>query len=583
MTNKFKKKPTVKMPNHLIAYDGWAEIRKQLKTEIEKIKNTKKTIVVEFYHGVDNIELSEELFDAISCSYTLNSEQALKPEKEIYEMVNPDVTDDRIFGRLTQLKLSDYFETSKIDIFQKEMKSVHEGIVLISGIGASLVQPQFDLLIYVDMARWEIQLRMRQNQVNSIGLSNRNIEYSHLYKQGYFVDWRICDHHKIEIMGQMDFILDTNTKGKPKMIARQTFHKSLSITNKQPFSLVPFFDPGPWGGQWMQKKFQLDESQPNFAWCFNCVPEENSLLLEFDNTVFETPSINLVLFEPEALLGNNVYKRFGREFPIRFDFLDTMGGGNLSLQVHPTDDYIKEKFGMDYTQDESYYIMDAGPDAVVYLGIKDDTDSEEMIDALKSAEKGKSSFDTDKYIPSWPIKKHDHLLIPAGTIHCSGKDSMVLEISATPYIFTFKLWDWGRLGLDGKPRPINVEHGKQVINWERREAWTKKNLINAFEEIENKNGVLEEKTGLHELQFIETIRYWFNTQINHHTKGNLNVICLIDGEQIVVESPNSEFAPFLVNYAETFIVPANIGAYTIKPIGTSEGKQVAVLKAYVKN
>ena len=108
-----------------------------------------------------------------------------------------------------------------------------------------------------------------------------------------------------------------------------------------------------------------------FAWCFDCVPEENSLLLQFGNVIFETPSINLVFNQSEKLLGNAVQARFGDEFPIRFDFLDTMDGGNLSLQVHPTTEYIQEKFGMHYTQDESYYMLDAGDDACVYLGFKD--------------------------------------------------------------------------------------------------------------------------------------------------------------------------------------------------------------------
>ena len=81
----------------------------------------------------------------------------------------------------------------------------------------------------------------------------------------------------------------------------------------------------------------------------------------------------------------------------------------------------------------------------------------------------------------WPIKKHDHILIPAGTIHCSGANTVVLEISATPYIFTFKLWDWGRMGLDGKPRPISIDHGKQVIQWDRTASWTEDNIINQFE------------------------------------------------------------------------------------------------------
>ena len=77
----------------------------------------------------------------------------------------------------------------------------------------------------------------------------------------------------------------------------------------------------------------------------------------------ELPSINVVFHQPRELLGERVHARFGAEFPIRFDFLDTMDGGNLSFQVHPLTDYIQQHFGMPYTQDESYYMLDAGEDA----------------------------------------------------------------------------------------------------------------------------------------------------------------------------------------------------------------------------
>ena len=78
-----------------------------------------------------------------------------------------------------------------------------------------------------------------------------------------------------------------------------------------------------------------------------------------------------MLRSPRELLGEYVYSRFGAEFPIRFDFLDTMEGGNLSLQVHPLAPFIRRHFGMAYTQDESYYLMDCGAGAQVFLGLKE--------------------------------------------------------------------------------------------------------------------------------------------------------------------------------------------------------------------
>jgi mannose-6-phosphate isomerase class I len=332
----------------------------------------------------------------------------------------------------------------------------------------------------------------------------------------------------------------------------------------------------------MREVCNLDKEPENFAWCFNCVPEENSLLLQFGQHVVEVPSINLVFMQPRELLGDPVHARFGDEFPIRFDFLDTMEGGNLSLQVHPLTEYIQEKFGMHYTQDESYYLMDAKPGARVYLGLKEGIEPSEMIRDLEKADKEGLHFDADKYAESWPAKKHDHFLIPGGTLHCSGKDSMVLEISSTPYIFTFKLWDWDRVGLDGKPRPINVEHGMNVIQWDRTTPWVRENLINRVVELARGNGWREEKTGLHEREFIETRRHWFTSKVNHRTNGGVNVLCLVEGDEIMVESPENAFKPFVVHYAETFVVPAAVDAYTIRPYGRSEGKEVATVKAYVR-
>jgi hypothetical protein len=237
---------------------------------------------------------------------------------------------------------------------------------------------------------------------------------------------------------------------------------------------------------------------------------------------------------------------------------------------------------MQYTQDESYYLLDAGTDAHVYLGFREDVDAGRMITELRAAEKEGIPFDAEKYVEKWPARKHDHFLIPGGTIHCSGKNSMVLEISSTPYIFTFKLWDWGRVGLDGKPRPINLEHGIANLQWDRNRPWTEKNLINRTEVVAEGEGWREEKTGLHEREFIETRRHWFTGTVIHNTGGIVNVLNLVDGDEIIVESPSGKFQPFIVHYAETFIVPAAVGEYTIRPHGRNEGKECTTIKAYVR-
>jgi mannose-6-phosphate isomerase class I len=250
--------------------------------------------------------------------------------------------------------------------------------------------------------------------------------------------------------------------------------------------------------------------------------------------------------------------------------------------VHPTTGYAQEHFGIHYTQDESYYILDAKEDACVYLGLQEDISPGNMIRDLRKSNENGISFDAEQYVKKWSIKKHDHILIPAGTVHCSGKNSMVLEISATPYIFTLKLWDWGRMGLDGKPRPINIERGKEVIDWTFTPERTKRELKDICEVVATGDGWTEERTGLHEREFIETRRHWFTKKVIHHTMGSVNVLNLIEGREAIVESPSKAFDPFVVHYAETFVIPEQVKEYSIAPYGESAGKRVATIKAFVR-
>lgn len=555
---------------------GWGHIIDKLTHVIDDTP----ILAVDMYVGVHEQEVLAEI-KKLRPELFINTRDLFKAEDEITKMTERFMTDDSLFGYVTNLNMSDYFDATKLNKAKDEIRKC-KGSVVVVGSGSSLVVPDDACIVFADMARWELQLRYRQGSVMALGIDDRQEPFSIQYKRGYFNDWLICDNYKDKLFEKVSFWLDTHVANDPKMIDKTTFFSGIENTVKRPFRVVPFFAPAPWGGQWMKDVCDLDRDEINYGWCFDCVPEENSLLFNVNGTLFEIPSVDLVLLKSRELLGAPVESRFGKEFPIRFDLLDTVEGGSLSFQVHPTTQFIRENFGMQYTQDESYYMIDATDDATVYLGLKNGTDKEEMIDDLRRAEKGEIVFDASKYSNKLSVKKHDHFLIPGGTVHCSGPGGLVLEISSTPNLFTFKLWDWERLGLDGKPRPINVERGAQVINWERDTDYTMKHLVNACTLVDEGDGWTEEKTGLHENEFIETRRHRFSTKVEHITNNSVNVLNLVEGEEAVVESVDGSFEPFVVHYAETFIVPASLGSYTIAPYGKSEGKECVTIKAYVR-
>jgi mannose-6-phosphate isomerase class I len=572
--SNYDKYPSTKMQGDIST--GWESIINQFSLAVEQ----SGVLAIDMYVGVYEEELLGEI-EKVGCDLLIKTSDLFKTETEVLSMTEPFMTDDALFGHVSTLKMIDYFDVDKLNK-AKSLVEEHKGRTVVVGCGAALVVSDNACLVYADMACWELQKRNAAGTVKALGVDDCKEPVSTQHKRGYFIDWIICDSHKDKLFQKIAYWLDTHIENQPKMIDSTTFFKGIENTIKTPFRVVPFFAPAPWGGQWMKETFGLDKEVVNYGWCFDCVPEENSLYFEIKGVLFEIPSINLILLKSKELLGAPVVSRFGKEFPIRFDFLDTVGGGALSFQVHPTTQYIREHFGMQYTQDESYYMMHVEDDACVYLGLKNGVDRESMERDLRSAQQGEIEFNAEKYSNKLAAKKHDHFLIPGGTVHCSGPEGVVLEISSTPNLFTFKLWDWKRVGLDGKPRVINVERGIEVIDWERDTDYTRENLVNTCTQIEEGEGWFEEKTGLHINEFIETRRHRFSTKVLHNSCDSVNVLNLVEGEEVVVESVDQSFAPFVIHYAETFIVPASIGAYTVRPHGASEGKECITIKAYVR-
>lgn len=538
----------------------------------------KCVLSIECYPGVDQQELLDGLA-ALHPALVIHSDDlAFEPEKLDAALERDLLPQDPVFGIMTVRRLRDFFYEAKIEEARQCIDAVAEGLVLVYGVGATLVHPG-DVQVVADITRWEIQLRYRRGMTNW-RTAQADLPKLKKYKRGFFAEWRWADREKDHLLNTMDFYLDMTTQGSPAMVDGAAYRKALCQTAQRPFRMVPYFDPGVWGGNWMKDHFELPENGSNYAWSFDGVPEENSLLLDFGGHLIQTPALNLVLQQPRALLGDRVHARFGKEFPIRFDMLDTINGQNLSLQVHPLTEYIQQNFNMHYTQDESYYILDAQEGSSVWLGVREGVDPAAMEADLRRAQAGEAPFPAEKYINHIPVKKHDHILIPAGTTHCSGAGTMVLEISATPYIFTFKLWDWGRLDLDGKPRPIHLDHGMANIQWDRDTKWVHENLVGQTTVVHQDENALVERTGLHEREFIDTFRYTTASSVTVARNGSVHVLNLVDGARARLVSTDGAFAPFELHYAETCILPQAAGDYRIE---APDGAEVKMIVACVRN
>jgi hypothetical protein len=134
----------------------------------------------------------------------------------------------------------------------------------------------------------------------------------------------------------------------------------------------------------------------------------------------------------------------------------------------------------------------------------------------------------------------------------------------------------------GKPVVVLIDEYDAPLLDSNSDALLQQQLRNQFKEVASGEGWVEERTGLHPNEFIETRRHRFSSPVLHHTNDSVNVLNLLEGEEAVVESPTHAFEPFVVHYAETFIIPAGVKEYTIAPYGKSAGKECVTIKAYVR-
>ena len=274
--------------------DAWVDWR----AIVERLRNaTAKDgciLAIECYPGAFEKQISAAIEQGLRPAKLIHTGDLLKSPRVVDQMLEGVLGDDPVFGRMNDIVLQQFFDDAALTQARQKAAQWNDGRLVILGEGATLVAPNPSVLVYADMARWEIQGRQRRNEIANFGSDNLNESPSLKYKRSFFVDWRAADRLKIALLPRIDFYLDTNGS-TPKMVSGRAVREGLKKLSRAPFRVVPYFDPGPWGGHWMEEVCDLPHDAPNHAWCFDCVPEENSLLLGFgrcaDRTAGQRPDI----------------------------------------------------------------------------------------------------------------------------------------------------------------------------------------------------------------------------------------------------------------------------------------------------
>ena len=324
----------------------------------------------------------------------------------------------------------------------------------------------------------------------------------------------------------------------------------------------------------MKKLRNLPKEMRNAAWVFDFIPMEVSVVVEAGGELLDINYCSFVHKEGVNLMGQACVDHFEGYFPIRFNYDDSYHStGNMSVQCHSGGKYNIENYNEFGRQDESYYVVVTGHEAKTFIGFRDDADIPQFFKDIEAADTEHKPCDYMKYVSYEESKPGLQVMLPAGTIHSSGRNQVILEIgSLTIGSYTYKMYDYLRLDFDGKQRPIHTKLGEENVRQDRRysvihDPESPEYIVQTPRLDKEGEGWQEYILGENPQMYIYLRRLEFEKQCPQNTVDRFHVLALVDGEACRVRSVAHPERHFDMQFMDIVCVPADMGEYVIENLG----------------
>ncbi len=560
------------------------------------LEDGKRRIAIDGYTGVE-FSVLKQVFEQYLPSQTrwIDGESLLKEGAEVERMTSCCLPTDRsidpalLYGVRFSGSIEDLQDAAKIGDLQRLLSNETQPVVVIGrGSLSSPLCGLYDLRIWVDITPRTAALNFKYGRARNVGFDHE-MPFNETMRRNYYVDfenavnlrWKLIDADAI------DWYMTADDMQQVSCMTWLHVKELFDELRKKPLRARPVYLEGVWGGFYFTKLRSLPKEMRNCAWVFDMIPMEVSLVAVIDGREFEVPFFTFVQEQKEKLLGAKAFKQFGGYFPIRFNYDDTYhSNGNMSIQCHPTADYVMRHHHELGRQDESYYVCATAQGACTYLGFLETDSCGKFFAKAREAEKDGSLVDYPAYVNRVPSEPGTQVMIPAGTIHASGRNQVVLEIgSLTIGSYTYKLYDYQRIDPQTlRPRPIHLNAGAKVIHPERTREWVERNLVNhggILRQGKDKDGNpwMEKVVGEHDLLYfsLRNLKFW--SSIDDDTEGTFHVLALVDGEAARIQSKRHPERSYDLRMLDIVTIPADFGPYTIINQGVGE---VTVHKTLLK-